>query len=123
MDKINSFTDLNTWKEGHKLVLSIYKLTKKFPINERFGLVSQINRAVVSVTSNIAEGFSRPGRKDKINFYYMAVSSLTETQNQLIIARDLGYLNTKEFVNIKDQTVVVQKLIHGLIKSATKFTY
>lgn len=116
--KIINFTDLNTWKEGHKLVLMVYRVTRNFPQNEMFGLVSQINRAVVSITSNIAEGFSRASRLEKKQFYYTSLSSLTETQNQIIIARDLDYISSKDFEMIFLQSVAVQKLINGLLKSA-----
>lgn len=114
---IKSFTDLNTWKEGHKLVLMIYKITKLFPSDEKFGLCSQIQRAAVSITSNIAEGFSRNSSKEKVQFYYTSLGSLTEIQNQLLVARDLGYINQQLFKDIALQSVVVSKLINGLIKS------
>ncbi|PIQ70508.1 four helix bundle protein [Candidatus Shapirobacteria bacterium CG03_land_8_20_14_0_80_40_19] len=116
--KIVSFTDLNAWKEGHKLVLSVYKVTSSFPANEKFGLVSQMNRAVISITSNIAEGFTRIGVKDKINFYYMAKASLTELQNQLIVCKDLLYVNSENFSQNWNQTIIVHKLITGIIKGA-----
>ncbi len=112
--KIKSFTDLNTWKEGHKLVLIIYKITDKFPSKEIFGLSSQMRRSAISITSNIAEGFSRSTNKDKYQFYSMAQGSLTELQNQLIIARDVGYLENNDFQMVAGQTVVVNKLINGL---------
>jgi len=115
--KITNFMDLNAWKEGHKLVLQVYKSTNKFPIRERYGLGSQVERAVVSITSNIAEGFSRLSGKEKNNFYYFANSSLTEAQNQMLIARDLGYIDRESFERIWRQTIIVQKLINGLIKS------
>lgn len=70
--KISSFTDLNTWKEGHKLVIWIYKITENFPQKEIFGLTNQMRRAAVSVTSNVAEGFSRFTAKDKHHFYSIA---------------------------------------------------
>lgn len=75
---IQEFTDLNSWKVSHDLVLSIYKLTEKLPEKEKFGLISQIKRASVSITSNIAEGFGRQTYKEKVQFYYMAHGSLTE---------------------------------------------
>src|SRR3989344_5222490 len=112
--KIRSFTDLYAWKEGHKLVLMTYRATDNFPQKEVFGLVSQMWRSAVSVTSNIAEGFSRSTSKDKYQFYSVAQGSLTELQNQLLIARDVGFLRTDEFSNIAKQTVVVNKLISGL---------
>ena len=117
---IKSFTDLDAWKEGHKLVLMIYGVTKLFPISERFDLTSQIQRAGVSITSNIAEGFSRHSDKEKIQFFYMALGSLTELQNQLLISRDLGYLKKDMFTTVANQTVVVSKLINGLIKNLKK---
>ena len=70
--KIKSFTDLNAWKEGHKLVLIIYRVTEKFPRKEIFGLISQMKRCAISITSNIAEGFSRNTNKDKYQFYCMS---------------------------------------------------
>ena len=112
--KIKSFTDLNAWKEGHKLVLMIYKNTDAFPQKEVFGLTNQMRRSVVSITSNIAEGFSRATDKDKVQFYSIAQGSLTELQNQLLIARDVGYIKEEIFREIANQTITVSKLINGL---------
>jgi four helix bundle protein len=109
------------WQEGHKLVLIIYDITKSFPLNEKFALVDQMCRAVVSITSNIAEGFSRQGIKEKIQFYLMVKGSLTEIQNQLYIARDVKYISTEKFSEIWNQTIVVHKLINGLTKSVKNF--
>ncbi|OGD83031.1 hypothetical protein A2165_03845 [Candidatus Curtissbacteria bacterium RBG_13_40_7] len=116
--KIQSFTDLEAWKIGHTLVLNVYRLTKSFPHEEQFGLTSQMRRAAVSVTSNIAEGFSRRSAKEKIQFYHMALGSLTELQNQLLVAKDLHYLSDTLFAQIAGNLVRVNKLIHGLIKTA-----
>lgn len=118
--KIKTFRDLYSWQEGHKLVLLIYKTTKTFPKNETFALVDQLIRAAVSITSNIAEGFGRQGTKEKIQFYYLAQSSLSEVQNQLIIAKDVGYIDDNVFNEIWNQTVIVHKLLTGLIKSLKK---
>ncbi len=120
-DKIKSFTDLNAWKEGHSLVLHIYGITKTFPSDEKFGLVDQMRRCSVSITSNIAEGFSRKSKKEKAQFLYMSLGSVTEIQNQLLIVRDLEYINKTDFKKIADQTVVVSKLVNGLIKSSRLF--
>lgn len=114
--KIKSFTDLNAWKEGHKLVLMIYKITNNFPDIEKFGLVSQIRRCVVSITSNIAEGFSRKSTKEKAQFYFISLGSITELQNQLLISRDLKFIKEKDFQEVGQQTVVVQKITNGLIR-------
>lgn len=114
---IKKFTDLHAWQESHKLVLLVYSLVKTFPKEELFALSSQLRRAVVSITSNIAEGFSRASMADKIHFYTMAHGSLTGTQNQLIIARDVDYCDEDQFDEIFDQSVRAHKLITGIIKS------
>lgn len=118
MDKIRSFTDLNAWQEGHKLVLITYKETKNFPKDELFGLVSQLRRSAVSITSNIAEGFSRRSYREKINFYFIALGSVTELQNQFLIAKDVGYIKENLFQEIARQSIEVHKIINGLIKSS-----
>ena len=105
--KITSFTKLDAWKEGHALVLSVYKITKTFPKEELFALTSQRRRCAVSITSNIAEGFSRQSYKEKVQFYSMALGSVTELQNQLLIARDVGYLNPSVFIEMAGQKVEI----------------
>lgn len=114
---IQNFTDLTTWKEGHKLVLLIYKTTSKFPKSESYALSDQMRRASVSITSNIAEGFSRKSNKEKVQFYYMALGSTTELQNQLLIAQDLEYIDTDKFEELEKQLITVKKLTSGLIRS------
>ena len=116
--KIKSFTDLNAWKEGHKLVLMIYNITKTFPKEEIFGLTSQIRRCAVSITSNIAEGFSRQSYKEKLQFYSIALGSTTELQNQLLIVKDINYITKEQFQDIAEQSVKAHKIINGLIKSS-----
>jgi four helix bundle protein len=116
--KIKSFTDLFAWQYGHKLVLEIYRITDKFPKEEIFGLTNQIRRASVSVTSNIAEGFSRSSYKEKVQFYSIALGSLTEVQNQLLIAKDIEYLNKEAFDSIATLSIEINKLINGLIKKS-----
>ena len=115
---LKNFYDLEAWKRGHALVLSVYMLTKKYPSEEKFGLSNQSRRAAVSVTSNISEGFGRNSQNDKKHFYSMAKTSLAELQNQMIIARDLHYITPAEFQKILQQGIHVDKLIAGLIKSA-----
>lgn len=118
MSNIKKFTDLETWKEGHKLVLEIYTHCRKFPREERFTLTDQIKRAAISVTSNIAEGFSRQSKKEKRNFYYIAKGSLTELQNQLLIAKDVEYISKEEFEKTAEQSKKVFALLNGLIRAA-----
>lgn len=116
--KIKSFTDLFAWQEGHKLVLMIYKTTNNFPKEEIFGLIPQIRRAAVSITSNIAEGFSRQSYKEKVQFYSIAQGSLTEVQSQLFIAKDIGYLKRDVFEEMFIQSTKLHKILNGLIKSS-----
>jgi four helix bundle protein len=116
-NKIKSFTDLNTWKEGHNLVLMIYEATKNFPREEQFGLTNQLRRAAVSITSNIAEGFSRRSPKEKSQFYSVALGSLTELQNQMLIAKDIQYTSSEDFQKVANKTIIVSKLLNGLRKS------
>ncbi len=115
--KAVKFTDLEAWQYGHKLAVDIYKITKTWPKDEQYGLTSQIRRAAVSITSNLAEGFSRSTKTDKKHFYIIAHGSLTELQNQLLLSKDIGYLSTLDLQKLADNTVKVHKLITGLIKS------
>ena len=119
--KIRTFRDLYAWQEAHKYVLEVYSLTKKFPKEELFALTSQLRRAAVSITSNIAEGFSRWSGKDKANFYTTALGSLTESQNQLLIALDIHYISQTEFDVVWNQSITVSKLINGLIKHTRSY--
>ncbi len=116
LSKIKSFTDLLAWQESHKLVLLIYGLTKQFPKEELFGLTNQIRRASVSITSNIAEGFSRHSYKEKIQFYYIALGSVTEVQNQILIAKDISYVTPDDFNSVATLSITANKLINGMIK-------
>lgn len=113
-EKIRSFTDLVAWQKGHGLVLSVYQATSKFPKEEVFGLTNQMRRAAVSITSNIAEGFSRSTNKDKVQFYTMAMGSLTELQNQVMIARDVEYIDQRDYSPLEEKIITVGKLISGL---------
>lgn len=121
-NKITSFIDLYAWQEGHTLVLLIYKLTDKFPRSETYGLIDQMRRCVISITSNIAEGFARKNRKEKNQFYYISLGSVTELQNQLYVAKDLKYISESVFYTIILQTITVHKLVNGLIKSSIDHT-
>ena len=116
--KIRSFTDLDAWREGHRLVIDIYKITREFPKEELFGLTNQLRRAAVSFTSNIAEGFSRNSYKEKLQFYSIALGSLTEVQNQLLVARDVEYITKEDFNNFANQTIKLSKITNGLIKKS-----
>ena len=115
MSIIKHFTDLDTWKMAHSVVLHAYKITKSFPEEEKFCLV---RRAAISVTSNIAEGFGRSSSKEKKHFYSISKGSLMELENQLFVAQDLGYVQDEEVDAIKDEIVQTAKLLSGLSKTA-----
>ncbi len=117
-NKITTFTDLNAWKEGHKLILMVYKITKSFPKEEIFGLMSQMRRCVISITSNIAEGYSRQSYKEKVQFYSMSLGSITELQNQLLITKDVDYITKERYKEIAEQSIKVHKITNGLIKKS-----
>lgn len=120
--KIRDFRDLNAWKKGHELVLAIYSLTRRFPKEELFGLSSQMRRSAVSITSNIAEGFSRRSYKEKVYFFIVSAGSLTELQNQLLISKDVKYITEKQFCNLFELSVTVQKILSGLTKKTRSKT-
>jgi four helix bundle protein len=119
--KIKEFTDLKAWQESHKLVVQIYKITKDFPLKETYSLVDQMRRASASVSSNIAEGFGRQTYKEKVQFYYLSQGSLAELKNQLIIAKDVGYLKEKTFNELKTQADIAHQLLQGLITKSKTF--
>ncbi|MDD5165356.1 MAG: four helix bundle protein [Candidatus Pacebacteria bacterium] len=114
--QIEKFTDLKTWQEAHSVVIDIYKITKKFPKEELFGLTNQMRRSAVSITSNIAEGFGRNTLKDKARFFYIARGSMVELRNQLIISKDIQYISETEYVTFENKIDNAQRLLHGLIR-------
>lgn len=106
---------LIVWQKAHELVLKVYEITKSFPKEELFGLTSQIRRATVSLPSNIVEGKARGSKKDYRRFLLMARGSLEEVKYQLLLAKDLEYINElsyKEILNLADET---GKMLNGLI--------
>ena len=111
------FEDLEVWQHAHKLVINVYTLTRYFPSEEKFGLISQMRRAGVSVAANIAEGFKKRGLKDKLNFYNIAQGSLAELRYYFILSKDIGYLETNTVV--MENLDLVGRMLHGLISSIT----
>lgn len=115
--KITSFKQLLVWQKGHVLVIDIYKCTELFPSSEKFGLSNQLRRAAVSITSNIAEGFSRRSKNEKLQFYSIAHGSLTEVENQILIAKDVGFMNNKVYIQLDNKINEVHKMLNSLIQS------
>lgn len=108
---------LEAWKGSLELALSVYKLTDGFPREERFCLVDQTRRAVLSIPSNIAEGAARNTRKEFINFLHMAQGSLSELDTQMEVARRLGYLSEQDWKVLDSQMILIDKMLSGLIRS------
>ncbi len=112
--KAKKFEDLVVWQKSHKLVLKIYRLTQSFPRNELFGLVSQIRRSAVSVPANIAEGFRRKRKADKLRFFNISQASLEETRYYLILTNDLEYADSKQLLGDLDE---VGRILNAYMKS------
>ncbi len=112
----DKYEKLPIFKDAHVLVLQIYKLTKSFPPDEKYGITSQIRRSSSSVVANIIEGNARGYRKEFINFLLIATGSLEETKYFLLLSRDLGYISEIEYTNSHKQTENVGKQLNGLIK-------
>ena len=116
---IRNFTDLEAWQQAHRIALFVYKITRKYPRDEVFALTNQRRRAAASVGANIAEGFSRNTKKDKVHFYTIARGSLTELQNHILLARDLGYVAAADIAEIMKSSEWTVRLIAGLERSAS----
>jgi len=114
MDKAKSFTDLIIWQKAHSFVLSVYKLTANFPRAETYGLISQFRRAAVSIPANIAEGFVKKGKADKLRFYNITQGSIQECKYYLILSSDLDYSKDNNLMEILDE---VAKVLQSYINS------
>jgi len=120
MDFVYSFEKLDVWQEAHLLVKEIYRVTESFLNSEKYGLSNQIQRAAVSVVSNIAEGVSRFSPKEQIRFIEIAYGSLTEVYCQLMIAMDLNYINKEKLELLKTTILKISNQLNALKKSITK---
>jgi four helix bundle protein len=101
--KARTFRDLKVWRKAHEYVLEIYRFTSAFPKNETFGLTQQMRRAAVSIPANIAEGFTRRGKNDKLRFLNFAESSLEESRYYLILAQELAYGQTEFLMSLSEE--------------------
>lgn len=117
---VYSFEKLEVWEKSRELVKEIYQLTQQFPNDERFGLTNQMRRAIVSVSSNIAEGSTRHSNKDKARFYEIAFGSLIEVLNQLILAEDLEYFPSEKLNSIRPKIEAAARMLNALHKSTHK---
>lgn len=111
MPQIKTFKELRVWQKAHQLTLLVYQITKNFPSEEKFGLISQIRRAAVSIVSNIVEGFRRKSLKDSLNFYNISESSLEELKYQLLLSLELKFMSNDKFEEINSVAEQVGKML------------
>ena len=114
---IESWKDLEVWQKAHQMVLEVYKMTKKYPVVERFRLVDQVCRASASIPTNIAEGKGRNSLKEYLQFLSIAKGSLEETKYLILLSKDLGYIDENKYSDLTQNYDQVGKMLTGLIKS------
>ncbi len=115
--KIKSFEDLEVWRKAHELTLLIYRLTRAFPPDERFGLISQLRRASSSVAANIAEGYGRRTTKELLRSLRIANGEAEETRYFSLLSKDLSYMNQQEFDTVNQLCRSVSQLLSALGRS------
>lgn len=114
---LTSYQQLTVWQKSFDLSIKIFRITGKFPKSELYGLVSQMRRCAVSIPSNIAEGYTRGHRQEYLQFLRMAFASGAELETQLLISKELGFLNLKDFGEISSLLTEVQKMLNKLISA------
>ena len=108
-----SFENIIAWQKAHQFVLLTYKVTRHFPEDEKFGLTSQFRRAAVSIEANIAEGYKKLSKADKLRFFNIAQGSLEECRDYHVLSRDLGYLDSTEFENLHQSIEETSKFLNS----------
>ena len=115
METTKNFKELIVWQKAHAFVLSVYTSTQQFPPYELYSLVSQFRRAAISIPANIAEGYKRKGKADKLRFFNIAQGSLEECRYFVILSKDLLYINEEAFNNLNQQLENASKLLTAYI--------
>lgn len=110
------FEDIIAWQKAHALVIMVYKTTRNFPDYERFGLCSQFQRAAVSIAANIAEGYKKLSKADKLRFMNIAQGSLEECRYYCILSRDIGYIDLQTYENLCHAVYQTSSFLNGYIK-------
>jgi four helix bundle protein len=106
-----SFENIIAWQKAHQFVLLVYNITKSFPKDELFGLTSQFRRAAISIEANIAEGYKKLGKADKLRFFNTSEGSLEECRDYIILSRDLEYVTQEQFMLLYSSIEETSKLI------------
>ena len=116
-----SFENILAWQKAHAFTLLVYKLTRSFPEEERFGLTSQFRRAAISIEANIAEGYKKLGKADKLRFLNISQGSLEECRTYILLSRDLEYINDEQFCVLRDTIENTSKFLNsyctGIVKN------
>jgi four helix bundle protein len=113
---MRDFREVKAWKKAHDLTLQIYHLSAKFPDNERFGLSAQIRRASASIPTNIAEGCGRSSIVELCRFMEIALGSASEVEYQLLLARDLQYVDSQIFSELSNRVIEVKRMLYAFVK-------
>ncbi len=113
---MKDFRKLDVWSKAHQTVLAVYKTSQSFPREEVYGLTSQLRRAAVSIPSNIAEGCGRGSDAQLSHFSEIAMGSSTELEYQILLARDLGYVDDQNYEDLSTRIVEVKKMLASFIK-------
>jgi four helix bundle protein len=114
---LRNYKELKVWQKSYQLCLEIYRITRGFPGEEKYGLISQIRRAAVSVPSNIAEGYGRKTTREYIRSLYLAYGSNCELETQILLSSDLGYMKAQEKEGLQGNIGEVERMLKALIKS------
>ena len=117
---MRQFRKLQVWQKSHTLTLLVYQLTKTFPMEERYGLTSQLRRSAASIPSNIAEGCGRKSNKEFLRFLEIALSSGYELEYQVLLAHELQYIKQSNYQHISTKTVEVNKMLNRFITRLSK---
>ena len=112
-----TFQNILAWQKAYDFVLDVYKYTKSFPESEKYGLISQFQRAAVSIIANIAEGYKKIGKADKLRFMNISQGSLEECRCYVILSRDLGYIDNDVYNILYSKIEEASKLLNGYCKA------
>jgi len=114
---MRDFKELKVWHKAHRFVIDVYQHTRSFPADERFGLTAHLRKSATSVPSNIAEGCGREGERELARFLSIAAGSASESEYQLLLARDLGYLQPDVHRQLDDQANEVKRMLNSFVKT------
>ena len=117
---IKTYKDLKVWQKAHKLVLDVYKISRKLPSEEKFGIIQQLRRSASAIPTNIVEGHERSSTKEFLRFLNIAKSSLEEARYQILLCKDLRFISNTDFKKLDSDCDEIGKMLFGLQKSLKK---